>query len=918
MPDKKPPYNTSGPRAEEASVDEAAMNAMMKARLAYEYERGNPAAKRMVAPVDNPYDFGDGRTGTHYMSSYDNYAIPEIQDVDGTLEMTGPRDNEAIRFDREEDARYFANENYKRVSPMFIENEKQKFIKKFMSNYNPQQMYQYGGALAPIIPTYYKSKGTPIYRDTTSLPFEEGGKLNDPSNKKDILNTYKNIPGVNVNKLNQYLDLNVNQPQTTKQAMLLAEAVGYSPEQAKVVGAQWAIESARGASQAGNYNYFGIKSHNQNVMDRMSKKYGIDVSESNAKSTKEVIDGKTITIQDKFANFNNPIEGFLGHKAFLETNKRYKDALNPELNANQFAQGLQKAGYATDPTYAVKLKGIYAGKLRDTRPSWMKPTKNIEDFKMSSVQPTQDSRKNLIEQEINLPEVAVETLGNKIEPLEIQPIDIKSDLSRTTVQEGSFYNDPRTESKIKQDTKVDEFMNKALKKEAEKGYFGSGQSMFYPSSNAYGGKIYKGGGYTVTRSNDRKGKTHKVTRKSDGKTEYYGHAMKNQPNNPKVKKAAEARHRAQGNFKNPFFKAYWDATWKYGGNMDKKYFQNGGPGEPDKQIIPSPRTQEEYETHPAILKNRALKAQYEQQLADFSQAQKLAQQEESSYEALQQEYLKNKTIYDAQIKDSGIYTTKFQVPGVSGGLDVDFKDPSLYSEISDPNLIAEFNRRKAAELARANTGETYVPVSKVYRPSGVSDAEFLRGKGQGRYGTLYAAPKMPQEPTTPSPFSMTAPSEPEYMQAPSRPLEVETMKITPITPIESRGPMEIQGAPETRDVYKMTRTIGKGPKGFPKIYKSFEEAGQQQYVTPGQTYSSIRPKNIVPTSVPQQYPMYPVGLKTGGSINLDPAKKGTFKAQATRMGLSVQDAASKILNAPEGTYSAAMRRKANFAKNFAK
>jgi hypothetical protein len=55
-----------------------------------------------------------------------------------------------------------------------------------------------------------------------------------------------------------------------------------------------------------------------------------------------------------------------------------------------------------------------------------------------------------------------------------------------------------------------------------------------------------------------------------------------------------------------------------------------------------------------------------------------------------------------------------------------------------------------------------------------------------------------------------------------------------------------------------------------------------------------------------------------GGIELDPAKKGTFKAQATRMGLSVQEAAKKILDAPEGKYSPEMRRKANFAKNFAK
>jgi hypothetical protein len=55
-----------------------------------------------------------------------------------------------------------------------------------------------------------------------------------------------------------------------------------------------------------------------------------------------------------------------------------------------------------------------------------------------------------------------------------------------------------------------------------------------------------------------------------------------------------------------------------------------------------------------------------------------------------------------------------------------------------------------------------------------------------------------------------------------------------------------------------------------------------------------------------------------GGIKLDPTKKGTFKAQATRMGLSVQEAAKKILDAPKGKYSPEMRRKANFARNFAK
>ena len=97
---------------------DAGNNAMMKARLAYAYMHGNPAAQRMVVAPDQPYDFGNGMTGTHYMASMDNYAVPQIQDVNGQLMLGdyGPESAEAIRFDSDEDANYFA-ENYKQVTP---------------------------------------------------------------------------------------------------------------------------------------------------------------------------------------------------------------------------------------------------------------------------------------------------------------------------------------------------------------------------------------------------------------------------------------------------------------------------------------------------------------------------------------------------------------------------------------------------------------------------------------------------------------------------------------------------------------------------------------------------------------------------------------------------------------------------------
>jgi GH24 family phage-related lysozyme (muramidase) len=54
----------------------------------------------------------------------------------------------------------------------------------------------------------------------------------------------------------------------------------------------------------------------------------------------------------------------------------------------------------------------------------------------------------------------------------------------------------------------------------------------------------------------------------------------------------------------------------------------------------------------------------------------------------------------------------------------------------------------------------------------------------------------------------------------------------------------------------------------------------------------------------------------GGSIHIAPSKRGTFKAQASKMGMGVQEAASHIL-AHKENYSPAMVKKAVFAHNFA-
>ncbi len=52
-------------------------------------------------------------------------------------------------------------------------------------------------------------------------------------------------------------------------------------------------------------------------------------------------------------------------------------------------------------------------------------------------------------------------------------------------------------------------------------------------------------------------------------------------------------------------------------------------------------------------------------------------------------------------------------------------------------------------------------------------------------------------------------------------------------------------------------------------------------------------------------------------VKIAPSKKGTFTAAAKKSGMSVQQKASAVL-APGSKASAAMRKKAQFAKNAAK
>lgn len=124
----------AGPLAEQPTSFKMS-DSEMKAKIAYQAAMGNKSAQRMTQVSPPTYTFkGDerdayfnqpvgvphGETGTHFMASMGNYAVPFIQQAPQGLyfnENANPSNSEAIRFETPEQALYFS-ENYKKVAPM--------------------------------------------------------------------------------------------------------------------------------------------------------------------------------------------------------------------------------------------------------------------------------------------------------------------------------------------------------------------------------------------------------------------------------------------------------------------------------------------------------------------------------------------------------------------------------------------------------------------------------------------------------------------------------------------------------------------------------------------------------------------------------------------------------------------------------
>ena len=105
----------------------------------------------------------------------------------------------------------------------------------------------------------------------------------------------------------------------------------------------WGRKEIRNSDGSNSYNLFGIKAGPN------WKGATTDIT------TTEYIGGKAHKVTQTFRAYSSFAESFADYASTMKNSPRYAAVVASGADANGFARGLQKAGYATDPAYAAKL-----------------------------------------------------------------------------------------------------------------------------------------------------------------------------------------------------------------------------------------------------------------------------------------------------------------------------------------------------------------------------------------------------------------------------------------------------------------------------------------------------------------------------------------------------------------------------------
>ncbi|MGB0936991.1 MAG: flagellar assembly peptidoglycan hydrolase FlgJ [Colwellia sp.] len=148
--------------------------------------------------------------------------------------------------------------------------------------------------------------------------------------------------------------INIDSPKTFVNSLI--DAAKYVEKEIgipyKVVIAQAALETGWGkkiiqqSSGASSFNLFNIKADPKWQGNKVEK------------NTLEFEQGTMVHKKEPFRLYDSFNDSIKDYVSFLSSNDRYKKALDNAGNVEHFLQGIQEAGYATDPQYANKILSV--------------------------------------------------------------------------------------------------------------------------------------------------------------------------------------------------------------------------------------------------------------------------------------------------------------------------------------------------------------------------------------------------------------------------------------------------------------------------------------------------------------------------------------------------------------------------------
>ncbi|CAM2800432.1 flagellar assembly peptidoglycan hydrolase FlgJ [Moritella viscosa] len=280
-----------------------------------------------------------------FESLFTNMLMKSMRDANAAFETESPMNNNYTQFYRDMQDKQMAADMSQSGS-MGLADVIVKQLSNNGGNYMPASSLQGdSNPLQNLQANKVVGKGIVEGKDVASVPAidEEGNPIADGKQTNTTLPTVEKPRQMQFNSPEEFVT------SLAPFADSVAKRLNVSPD---VLLAQAALETGWGKKVSTDNK--GDSSHNLFNIKADKRWEGPTASVD----TLEFTNGVAKREKHQFRSYQNFQSSFNDFADFLQSGDRYSDALRNSADSAQFLNGLQNAGYATDPNYAAKIQNV--------------------------------------------------------------------------------------------------------------------------------------------------------------------------------------------------------------------------------------------------------------------------------------------------------------------------------------------------------------------------------------------------------------------------------------------------------------------------------------------------------------------------------------------------------------------------------